>query len=118
MNVLTGDEKITIDEYTVVFSDPESYTMIQVKKDSFTWMALIGGLVTLLGLALAFYLIPAQYLAKEEEDGSWSVREYSRKNAAVFQEKFEEASGKTGGDNNTGSTEGKETEEGKEGEGS
>lgn len=116
MNVLTGDEKITIDEYTVVFSDPESYTMIQVKKDSFTWMALIGGLVTLLGLALAFYLIPAQYLAKEEEDGSWSVRGYSRKNAAVFREKFEEASGKTGGDNNTGSPESKETEEGKEGE--
>ena len=59
MNALPESEKLTIDEYTVTFSDPQAYTLLQVKRDPFAPLALIGGLVTLLGLVLAFYVRPA-----------------------------------------------------------
>ena len=91
MNALMDGEALTIDEYTVTFSDPRSYTLIQVKVDHFTPLALIGGLVTLLGLLLAFYVQPARVWAIREEDGLWTVRGQSRKGGALFRKKFEEA---------------------------
>ena len=91
MNALMDGEALTIDEYTVTFSDPRSYTLIQVKVDHFTPLALIGGLVTLLGLLLAFYVQPARVWAIREEDGLWTVRGQSRKGGALFRERFEEA---------------------------
>ena len=60
MNVLVGDEPLTIDDYVVTFTEPQSYTLIQIKKDSFTWLAFVGGIVTLAGLFLAFYRFPAK----------------------------------------------------------
>lgn len=67
MNVLMQDEVLTIDEYSVRFSDPQSYTLIQIKKDSFTRFALIGGLVILVGLIVSFYVKPPK---RKEEDAS------------------------------------------------
>ena len=58
MNALLADEKVTIDEYAVTFSDPQNYTLIQIKRDPLTPVALLGGLVTLLGLFIAFYIKP------------------------------------------------------------
>ena len=74
MNVLTGDDVITIDEYTVVFSDPQPYTLIQIKQDRFTPVALAGGLIIIAALLLAFYIRPGRMCAAECEDGSWIVR--------------------------------------------
>ena len=90
MNALLGDEELTIDEYTVTFSDPETYTLIQIKRDPLTPLALIGGLVTLLGLILALYVQPGRMWAVQEEDGTWTVRGYSRKGGAIFAERFRE----------------------------
>ena len=58
MNVLLGDDYITIDDYVVAFSHPQSYTLLQIKKDSFTPMVLAGGLIVLLGLFISFYVKP------------------------------------------------------------
>ena len=91
MDALMADEKITIDEYTVTFSDPQPYTLIQVKADRFTWLALAGGLATLLGLILAFYLQPARVWAIREPDGLWTMRGASPKGGALFKERFEKA---------------------------
>ena len=88
MNVLTGDDEITIDEYTVRFSDPRAYTLIQIKQDRFTPLALLGGLVTMLGLILAFYLQPQRMWALAGSDGSWYVYGASRRGNALFQEKL------------------------------
>ncbi|MBQ6374057.1 MAG: cytochrome c biogenesis protein ResB [Clostridia bacterium] len=88
MNALMADEAITIDEYKVRFSDPQSYTLIQIKRDSFTWLALIGGLVTLLGLFLALYIQPARVWAMRGDDGLWSVCGECRKGGALFRERF------------------------------
>ena len=90
MNVLTGEDVITIDEYTVVFSDPQSYTLIQIKQDRFTPMALAGGLIILAGLFLAFYLQSAALLAWEEENGSWRIVGECRKGGALFEERLAE----------------------------
>ena len=69
MNALLESEELTIDEYTVTFSDPQPFTLIQIKKDPFAPLAFAGGLVTLLGLVLAFYVKPnpaAESDVKEE----------------------------------------------------
>ena len=93
MNVLQEGETITIDDYTVTFSDPQSYTVIQCRRDRFSLLALLGGLVTLAGLFLAFYLQPKRMWAVRQADGSWTVRAQCRKGGAIFREQFEGALG-------------------------
>ena len=88
MNALMEGEKIKIDDYVVTFSDPQNYTVLQIKKDDFTFLALIGGLVTAVGLFLAFYLVPAKALAVQEEDGSYTMKGWSEKGGALFRERF------------------------------
>lgn len=91
MNALMDGEELTIDEYTVTFSDPQSYTLIQIKRDRFTPLALAGGLLTMLGLLLAFYVQPTRAWAIRGDDGQWTVRAQCRKGGALFRERFEEA---------------------------
>lgn len=88
MNVLMPDEVLTIDDYSVTFSDPQPYTLLQVKKDSFTFLALIGGLLTMAGLFLAFYVQPSAVWAVCEEDGTWTLSGRSRKAGPLFREQF------------------------------
>ena len=87
-NVLMPDEVLTIDDYSVTFSDPQPYTLLQVKKDSFTFLALIGGLLTMAGLFLAFYVQPSAVWAVCEEDGTWTLSGRSRKAGPLFREQF------------------------------
>ena len=94
MNVLKPGEPLTIDEYEVHFSDPRNYTLIQIKKDHFTWLALLGGLTALAGLVLALYIQPVRMWATKRDDGSWTVRAQSRKGGAMFRERFLNAAGK------------------------
>jgi len=93
MNVLMADEALTIDDYTVAFSAPQSYTLIQIKKDRFTSLALAGGLVTMLGLLLAFYIQPSAVWAVQSEDGLWTLHGSSRKGGALFRERVLRAAG-------------------------
>ena len=90
MGALPEGEALTIDEYTVTFSDPMDYTLLQVKRDPFIPLALLGGLVTLLGVILSLYVQPSCMWAIQEEDGSWSVRISSRKGGAVLADRFRE----------------------------
>lgn len=91
MNALMAGEEVTIDEYTVTFSNPQSYTLIQIKVDHFTPLALVGGLVMMLGLLLALYLQPARVWAIRQGDGRWTLYGQCRKGGALFREKFLEA---------------------------
>lgn len=91
MNALMAGEEVTIDEYTVTFTNPQSYTLIQVKVDRFTFLALIGGLVTMLGLVLALYVQPARVWAIRRDNGLWTLYGESRKGGALFRERFEQA---------------------------
>ena len=67
MNVLMQDEVLKIDDYEVTFSDPQNYTLIQIKRDSFTPLAFAGGLVVMVGLIISFYVRPPR---RKEEDAS------------------------------------------------
>ncbi len=90
MNVLTGEDTLTIDDYEVVFSEPQSYTLIQAKRDNYTWLALAGGLVTTLGLILAFYLQPRRLWAIREGE-RWRLCGLSRKGGVLFAEELDVA---------------------------
>ena len=91
MNVLEEGDRVTIDDYEVVFSEPRNYTLIQAKRDRFTPLALLGGLVTLLGLILAFYLQTRRVWAVEEAPGRWTLYGHSPKGGALFAERLREA---------------------------
>ena len=93
MNALMTGEELTIDEYTVTFTEPQRFTLIQVKADRFAGLALAGGIVTMLGLLLAFYVQPAKVWAIQGDDGLWTLRGASRKGGALFRERFEAAVG-------------------------
>jgi len=96
MNALLEGETIRIDDYEIRFTEPQSYTVIQVKRDRFTWLALAGGLITLLGLFLALYIQPRRLWAVREEDGTWTVSGYSAKGGVLFAEQFEDAAARDG----------------------
>ncbi len=84
MNVLMANEAITIDEYTIIFTDPQSYTLIQIKRDPFTWLAGAGAVLMMIALVLAFYLRTAEVFAWQADDGNWPVTGFSRKGGAEF----------------------------------
>lgn len=88
MNVLTGDEKITVEDYEIIFKDPQQYTLIQVKRDPFTSLAAIGAIVVLVGLLLAFYVRPQELFAVRSDDGRWRIGGKSRKAGILFAEEI------------------------------
>jgi cytochrome c biogenesis protein len=90
MNVLEEGEEITIDAYTVHFSQPQNYTLIQIKHDPFTWLAFLGGLVILLALFIAFYLRTEELWAVRQENGTWAFAGRSKKGGVIFHEKLRE----------------------------
>ena len=93
MNALMDGEELTVDEYTFTFTDTQNFTLIQIKEDHFAWLALLGGIATMLGLLLAFYVQPARVWAVQETDGSWTLHGACRKGGTIFREKFAQAAG-------------------------
>lgn len=91
MNVLKNDETVTLDDYEIIFKEPQSYTLIQVKQDQFQWLAAIGGVLVLVALILAFYLRTAEVWAVQQEDGNWNIYGKSRKGGLEFTESIRQA---------------------------
>jgi cytochrome c biogenesis protein len=89
-----SDGPITVNDYAITFSEPQNYTLLQVKVDRFQGLALLGGLVTMLGLVLALYLLPAKAWAVAQADGTWTILGQSRKGGALFREEFARAAGR------------------------
>lgn len=88
MNVLLKDEVINLDDYQIVFKDPQQYTLIQIKRDPFTLVAAVGGLLVMFALILAFYIRTAEIWAVQQEDGRWMVAGMSKKGGAEFLEQI------------------------------
>ena len=86
MNVIADQQQITVDEYTYVFHDPKPYTLIQVKRDPFTPLAALGGLLVVIALVLAFYVRPEEVWTVQCPDGRWAVAGKSKKGGAMFAE--------------------------------
>lgn len=90
MNALLPGEELTIDEYTVTFENPRNYTLLAVKRDRFTLLALLGGIITLAGLGIALYLRPRRLLAVRN-GAEWSLRAESVRGGVLFRENYEKA---------------------------
>ena len=88
MNVLTGGDMITVEDYGIIFKNPQPYTLIQVKRDPFTWLAALGGLLVMIALILAFYLTPEEVWAVRQSDGRWALAGKSKKSGAYFLEEL------------------------------
>ncbi len=86
MNALMADERISVDDYSFVFHDPQPYTLIQVKRDPFEGVAAVGALLMMVALLLAFYLHPAEIWAVQDEDGSWRIAGRSQKGGKLYQD--------------------------------
>lgn len=90
MNVLETGECITVEDYRFIFRDPQPYTLIQIKRDPFTFLAAVGGVVILFALILAFYIRPEEIWAEKQDNGSWLAAGYSKKGGVLFQENLKE----------------------------
>lgn len=99
MNIQGEGESIPdFTPYEVRFSEPQSYTLLQVKRDRFAPLAFVGGLITLLGMLLAFYFQTQKLWAIQGEDGRWTLYGQNRKGGVLFAERLRAAaqSGKEG----------------------
>lgn len=92
---VAGDTALRYGSVEILFSEPQNYTLLQIKRDRYTPLVLLGGLVTLLGLLLAFYLQPSRVWALETEDGGWTVCGAGPRGNAFFADLLREAAGKT-----------------------
>ena len=91
MNVQGEGETIPdFQPYEAELSEAQSYTLLQVKRDRFTPLAFLGGIVTMLGLLLAFYLQTKKLWAIQNEDGTWTVHGSSPKAGALFADRVRE----------------------------
>ncbi len=88
---IEGQAALTTSVYEIRFSEHQNYTLLQLKKDRFQWLAMLGGLMILVGLILAFFLQPKQLRAVKEEDGTWTVSAYSRKGGVLFADQVKKA---------------------------
>ena len=88
-----GDIALTYGTVEIRFSEPQNYTLLQLKRDRYTLPVLLGGVITLLGLLLAFYLQPCRVWALEDKDGCWTVCGEGRKGGVLFTELLREAAG-------------------------
>ena len=98
-----GDGTVEVGEDRVSFI-PRTFTLLVARQDRFELLALAGGVITMLGLMLAFCLQPKTLWAIRNEDGKWILRGYCRKGQALMEEQLEEAvrtagnkTGKNGG---------------------
>ena len=96
-NLQPEGEELGIGPYTIAFEDARNYALMMVKRDRFDTLTMIGGVIILLGMILAFYLRPESTWAVQNEDGSWTVYGKCRKGSAIFKERFMEAAGSKGG---------------------
>ena len=85
-----GDGTVEAGEDRVTFS-PRTFTLLVARQDRFAPLALAGGIITMLGLLLAFCLQPKTLWAIRKEDGRWILRGTCRKGQALMAEQLEEA---------------------------
>ncbi|NMD38543.1 MAG: cytochrome c biogenesis protein ResB [Christensenellaceae bacterium] len=77
---------IKVADYRFTLTSPQPYTLIQIVSDPTLPLVMIGGVIMLIGLFLAFYLRPQQVWVRYEEDCE-RVYGYTKKGADLFSDK-------------------------------
>lgn len=80
------DHAVLAEPYRFVFHDPQPYTLIQVLRDPFQWLAALGGGVILLSLLLCFYWRPEETVTARGKDGRVCGWFHSRQVTRVWEE--------------------------------
>lgn len=91
MNVLNEDyislEGPNGEDFRITFSDPEPYSLLQLKRDNSTGVVFVGAIILLVALYIAFYMPTMEMLADKEED-KWKVYVRSRKGTVLLKEQL------------------------------
>lgn len=90
-NYFSPGAVIDLAPYTIMLSEPIEYTLLRVKKDSYSWLVLIGAFLTIAGLFLALYVVPETVWAVRTDGDTWTINGRSKKLAPLFVEQFERA---------------------------
>lgn len=79
-------DPIEWEEYTFVLENPRMFTLLQVAKDPAVPIALVGGIILLVGLFLSFYVNPKEMILVEDENkGKIYIKQ--SKNDKIFERK-------------------------------
>lgn len=88
MNVL-NDDYISIDNYNVIFTNPQQYSLLQVKTTSNTWVIGLGAIEIMIALVIAFYFQSSELYAVKQKN-TWLLYARSRKGSLLFKDKLHE----------------------------
>lgn len=80
-------DPIEREEYTFVLENPRMFTLVQVANDPGTGFALVGGVLLLLGLFLAFYVNPKEMILIEGENDRDKIYIKQSKHDKIFDRK-------------------------------
>ena len=89
MNVVDMGEEIVWEEYSFTVDNPQMFTLLQVVEDPGMGAAAVGGGLLLLGIFLAFYIIPKElkvFKYKKERIRIWGS---ASKNKEIFKEEVD-----------------------------
>lgn len=64
-------EPITWEDYSFVIRDPQMFTLVQVARDPATPIALLGAVLLMVGLFLAFYVNPREVILVRDEGSDY-----------------------------------------------
>lgn len=91
MNVLNQDyislEGPNGEDFRITFTEPEPYSLLQLKKDNSISIVLSGSLVLLAALYIAFYM-PTMEMLAEEKDGKWNIYIKSKKGNVLLKDQI------------------------------
>lgn len=82
------NEPIEWEEYAFVIKSPQMFTLVQVANDPATPIALVGAVMLMVGLYLAFYINP-RHVIVIKEDGESLLRIGYVKNDKLSKRKLE-----------------------------
>lgn len=91
MNVLNGDyislEGPSGEDFRITFTNPEHYSLLQLKKDNSTSVVLIGSIILLAALFIAFYM-PTKEMYAENEGNKWKIYVKSKKGNVLLKDQI------------------------------
>lgn len=84
MNIADIGDEIVWEEYSFKIDEPQMFSLLQIGFDPGSKFAALGGLLLIVGVVLAFYIIPRELMALEYKDGRVKIWANSEKNQEIY----------------------------------
>jgi len=88
MNVASPGEDISWQDFRFNFTNPQRYTYLSANKMNGKIGAMIGSIVMMIGLFLAFYMKPKQLIVERKKDRIFIYGDYSLDNSNTFKQNY------------------------------